>query len=234
MKILLISNGRTGSYSVCEWLSKELNIKFITELDDFLNYKVEDNFIIKRTLFNDNFDLKDIKYFDKIIILYRKNTLKQAESNVFAILKNKWHHFSDNNLDGFYEINEDFLINNHEDIWYSKYQIEEEKNKMLNLKFGLQISYEEIFEDKIGLKLISDYVGFNPKSNLDFELKMRKNDNKSQIDSYEREIKRLLINIDSYEREIKRLLINNENLKNHYDNEINILITSLNNVRKLI
>ena len=63
---------------------------------------------------------------------------------------------------------------------------------------------------------------------------MRKNDNKSQIDSYEREIKRLLINIDSYEREIKRLLINNENLKNHYDNEINILITSLNNVRKLI
>jgi hypothetical protein len=53
----------------------------------------------------------------------------------------------------------------------------------------------EIFEDKIGQKLISDYIDFNPKTNLDFELKMRKNDDQSQIDSYEREIKRLLLNI---------------------------------------
>ena len=76
MKILLISNGRTGSYSICKWLSNELNIKFITEKDYSLNYKVEDNFILKRTLSNNDFDLKDIIFFNKIIILYRKNTLK--------------------------------------------------------------------------------------------------------------------------------------------------------------
>jgi len=193
MKILLISNGRTGSYSICEWLSKELNIKFITEIDISLDYKVEDNFILKRTLSNSDFDFEDIKYFDKIIVLYRKNTLKQSESNLYAILKNKWHHHSDDITDGYYEIDEDFLINNHETIWDSKYQLDNEKNKMLNLKFGFKISYEEIFEDKIGQKLISDYVGFTPITNLDFKLKMRTNDNQSQINSYEREVKRLLI-----------------------------------------
>jgi hypothetical protein len=195
MKILLISNGRTGSYSICEWLSKELNLKFIVEMDLSFNYKIGNNFIVKRTLFNNNFDLEDVKYFDKIIILYRKNTLKQSESSLYAILRKKWHHYSDSIIDGYYKIDEDFLIKNHEIIWDSKHQMDNEKNEMLNLKFGLKISYEEIFEDKIGQKLISDYIDFNPKTNLDFELKMRKNDDQLQIDSYEREIKRLLLNI---------------------------------------
>ena len=213
MKILLISNGRTGSYSICEWLSKELNLKFITEIEDSLNYKVEDNFILKRTLSNNDFDLKDIIFFNKIIILYRKNTLKQSESNLYAILRKKWHHYSNSIIDGYYEIDEDFLINNHETIWNSKYQLDNEKNKMLNLKFGFKISYEEIFEDKIGQKLISDYVGFTPITNLDFKLKMRTNDNQSQINSYEREVKRLLIKNE----ELKTTLEEYEELKTLVD-----------------
>ena len=213
MKILLISNGRTGSYSICEWLSKELNLKFITEIEDSLNYKVEDNFILKRTLSNNDFDLKDIIFFNKIIILYRKNTLKQSESNLYAILRKKWHHYSNSIIDGYYEIDEDFLINNHETIWNSKYQLDNEKNKMLNLKFGFKISYEEIFEDKIGQKLISDYVGFTPITNLDFKLKMRTNDNQSQINSYEREVKRLLIKNE----ELKTTLEKYEELKTLVD-----------------
>jgi hypothetical protein len=220
MKILLISNGRTGSYSICEWLSKELNIKFITEIDNSLDYKVEDNFILKRTLFNNDFDLEDIKHFDKIIILYRKNILKQSESNIYAILRKKWHHYSNSIIDGYYEIDKDFLINNHETIWNSKYQLDNEKNKMLNLKFGFKISYEEIFEDKVGQKLISDYIDFNPKTNLDFELKMRNNDDKSQIDSYEREIKRLLLKIQYLKNdneELKTTLEKYEELKTLVD-----------------
>jgi hypothetical protein len=213
MKILLISNGRTGSYSVCEWLSKELNLKFIPEIDIYTNYKVEDNIILKRTLSNNNFDLEDIIFFDKIIILYRKNTLKQSESNIYAILKKKWHHYSNSIIDGYYEIDEDFLINNHETIWNSKYQLDNEKNKMLNLKFGFKISYEEIFEDKIGQKLISDYIGFTPITNLDFKLKMRTNDNQSQINSYEREVKRLLIKNE----ELKTTLEKYEELKTLVD-----------------
>jgi hypothetical protein len=205
MKILLISNSRTGSYSICEWLSKELNIKFITEIDNSLDYKVKDNFILKRTLSNNDFDLEDIKHFDKIIILYRKNTLKQSESNLYAILRKKWHHSAGSISDGYYEIDGDFLLKNHEAIWGSRYQMDNEKNEMLNLKFGFKISYEEIFEDKIGQKLISDYIDFNPKTNLDFELKMRKNNDQSQIDSYEREIKRLLLKIQYLKNDNKEL-----------------------------
>ena len=206
MKILLISNGRTGSYTVCEWLSKELNIKFITEIDDSLDYKVEDNFILKRTLSNNDFDLEDIKHFDKIIVLYRKNTLKQSESNLYAILKNKWHHTSDDNIDGYYEINEDFLIENHETIWNSKYQLDEEKNVMLNLKFGIKVSYEEIFEEEVGEKIILNYLDFNPKIKLNSKLKMRKESPQQYtINSYEREYKRLLIRIEDLENENKEL-----------------------------
>jgi len=206
MKILLISNGRTGSYSICEWLSKELNLKFITETDLHFNYKTEDNFIIKRTLFNNNFDLEDITYFDKIIILYRKNTLKQSESNTYAILKNKWHHYSDNIIDGHYEIDEDFLIKNHETIWESKYQLDEEKNEMLNLKFGIKVSYEEIFEEEVGEKIIFEYIGFSPKTKIDISLKLRKESPQQYaINSYERENKRLLIRIEDLKNKNKEL-----------------------------
>lgn len=210
MKILLIGNGRTGSYTVCKWLSKELNLNFIVETDVHFNYKTEDNFIIKRTLSNNNFDLEDVTYFDKIIILYRKNTLNQSESNTHAILKNKWHHYSDDITDGYYEIDEDFLIKNHETIWNSKYQLNNEKNEMLNLKFGIKVSYEEIFEEEIGEKIISEYIGFNTKTKINTNLKLRK-DNPQQyvIDSYEREIKRLLIKIENLKdknKELKKLI----------------------------
>ena len=208
MKILLISNGRTGSYSICEWLSKELNVKFITEIEDSLNYKVEDNFILKRTLSNNEFDLEDIKYFDKIIVLYRKNTLKQSESSLYAILRKKWHHSPNIIPDGYYELNEDFLKKNHEIIWESKYEMDKEKIKMLNLNFGLKISYEEIFEEKIGQKIISNYIDFNPKINLDFELKMRKENSELTYNSYEREI----YNLKNKNEKLKTSLVKNEEL----------------------
>lgn len=206
MKILLISNGRTGSYTVCKWLSKELNLNFIVETDVHFNYKTEDNFILKRTLSNNDFDLEDIKHFDKIIVLYRKNTLKQSESNLYAILKNKWHHCSDDITDGYYEIDEDFFIKNHETIWNSKYQLDEEKNVMLNLKFGIKVSYEEIFEEEVGEKIISNYLDFSPKIKLNTKLKMRKESPQQYaINSYEREYKRLLIRIEGLENENKEL-----------------------------
>jgi hypothetical protein len=213
MKILLISNGRTGSYSICEWISKELNIKFITEIDDYFNYKVEDNFILKRTLSNNNFDLKDIIYFDKIIVLYRENTLKQSESSLYAILREKWHHSPNTIPDGYYELNEDFLKKNHEIIWETKYEMDKEKIKMLNLNFGLKISYEEIFEEKIGQKIISDYIDFNPKINLDFELKMRKENSELTYNSYEREIYNLKNKNEDKIKKLNTLSVENEELK---------------------
>ena len=70
MKILLLSEGRTGSYSVMDWLSLDLKLRIISELQpcDYIN---TDNIILKRTLSNNDFNLEDIKCFDKVIVLYR-------------------------------------------------------------------------------------------------------------------------------------------------------------------
>jgi hypothetical protein len=187
MKILLLCGGRVGSYTIAEWLSKELTLTFITEMNDSINYKNMDNIILKRTLDNNNFNFEDIKHFDKIIILYRKNTLEQSESNLFAILKNKWHHSKDTE-DGYYEIDEKFLVENHDTIWLSKYHNNHENQRLLDLDFGFKITYEDIFEDLIGQKLIEDYIGFKSKINLNPMLKLRKNKDKTTINSYEREI----------------------------------------------
>ncbi len=173
MKILLLCGGRVGSYTIAEWLSKELTLTFITEMNDSINYKNMNNIILKRTLDNNNFNFEDIKHFDKIIILYRKNTLEQSESNLFAILKNKWHHSKDTE-DGYYEIDEKFLVENHDTIWLSKYHNDHENQRLLDLDFGFKITYEDIFEDLIGQKLIEDYIGFKSKINLNPMLKLRK------------------------------------------------------------
>lgn len=212
MKILLLCGGRVGSYSVAEWLSEELNLKFIVEQDYSIDYKIEDNIIVKRTIDNNDFDLKDLNYFDKVIILYRKNTLKQSESNLYAILRNKWHHSSKTNEDGYYEINENFLIENHNNIWGSKYDLDIQKEKILGLDFGFKISYEEIFEDMIGQKLIENYIGFESKTKLNPSLKLRSNDYLTTIRSYEREIKKIKTVLDLLHFELNELKKNNRSL----------------------
>ena len=196
MKILLLCGGRVGSYTIAEWLSKELTLTFIAEKNDSINYMNMDNFILKRTLDNNNFNLEDIKYFDKIIILYRKNTLEQSESYLFAKLRNKWHHSKDSE-DGYYEISEEFLVKNHNTIWKTKYYYNRENQRLLDLNFGIKITYEDIFEDLIGQKIIEDYVGFKSKINLNPMLKLRKNKDKTTINSYEREIDKLNKKIES-------------------------------------
>ena len=49
MRILLLCGFRVGSYTLAEWLSNELNLKFIKELNHSIDYKNVDNIIVKRT-----------------------------------------------------------------------------------------------------------------------------------------------------------------------------------------
>jgi len=239
MKILLLCGGRVGSYTVAYWLAKELNLEFFTEVGGVVDYKKTDNIIVKRSLENNNFNLDDIIYFDKIIRLYRKNTLKQSESNLYAILNKKWHHTSDTVLDGFYTINEDFLIENHEDIWLNKYGDDYENKKLFNLDFGLLISYEEIFETMIGEKLIGDYIGFKSKTKIDTKLKLRKENQQDIINSYEREIKQLWDKIHEVEDDHRKLIYevqqNQQDIINSHEIEIKQLLNKLQeNQRNLI
>lgn len=213
MKILLLCGGRVGSYTLAEWLSKELNLEFFNELDHSIDYKQVDNIIVKRTISNNDFNFDDVVYFDKVIKLYRKNTLKQAESSLYAILNNTWRHTSETKADGFYEINEDFLIKNHEEIWITKNINDEENKKLSQLKFGFEISYEEIFEAFVGEKLIENYIGFKSNTKIDVNLKLRKENSQHAINSYEREIERLLIKMNDLKIEMNDLKNFNESLK---------------------
>ena len=47
MRILVYSGERTGSYSLCRWISSELGLKFLIEIDEW-NPEMED-VVVKRT-----------------------------------------------------------------------------------------------------------------------------------------------------------------------------------------
>jgi hypothetical protein len=157
MKILLLCEGRCGSYSLMEWIQNDLHLKIIGES---LPYNHTDNdIIVKRTLSHKDFDLKDVKYFDKVIILYREDTLSQAESAIWAVENKNWHH-SPYKLDGFYELNDDWLLLHNNQISNLKcdYDILLKQYKLL--EFGLHITYEDVFENKNLQTKIEDYIGF--------------------------------------------------------------------------
>ena len=156
MKILLIAEGRCGSHSLGEWLSEELRIPFIREYEEN-TYK--DNFIIKRGLKEINLN----ETYDFYIRLYRENTVKQSESAIHAILSDSYH-IEDINKQ--YEIDEKFLRENHELIWQSKLNSDIDNKELKQLDLGLLVSYEQIFVDEIGEKLITDYIGFTPKISI--------------------------------------------------------------------
>lgn len=212
MKILLISKGRTGSYSVMEWLSLNLKLQIIGELQpcDYIN---QDNIIVKRTISNDNFNLDDIKYFDKIIVLYREDTLQQAESSLWAILKNKWHH-SFGTQDGFYIIDNSFLEENHREIWDIKYQLDKSLVIYKLFDFGIKISYEDIFDNLIGQKMLEDYIGFTSTTTLSLSSnKLRVNDPKQTINSLVREMDYINSDLENKNREIGNLNMEIHKLK---------------------
>ena len=201
MKILLLSEGRTGSYSVMDWLSLDLKLQIISEQQpcDYIN---RNNIIVKRMLSNGDFNLEDIKYFDKIIILYRENTLQQSESSLWAILKKKWHHSFDTK-DGFYSIDENYLIENHKEIWDNKYQSDKRLILYKSLDFGLKISYEDIFDNLIGQKILEDYIGFVSTTTLALSPNKLRIYNPTQtINSLVREMSRVNIALENKNQEI--------------------------------
>jgi hypothetical protein len=180
MKILLLSEGRTGSYSVMEWIVSDLKLEIVGEKEP-CDYTEINNVIVKRTLSNEDFNLKNVKYFDKVIILYREDTLEQAQSSLWAVLKNKWHH-NPNTNDGFYSIDDDFLIQNHNQIWDIKHNLDKLLVSYKSIDYGLKISYENIFINKTGQKILEDYIGFKSTTTLAVNKnKLRINNIKNKI-----------------------------------------------------
>jgi hypothetical protein len=221
MKILLLSEGRTGSYSIMEWLQESLNLTIVGETDEF-DYINNNNFIIKRTLSNENFNLDDVKYFDKIIILYREDTLEQSESSIYAIQKQRWHHDNHEKNNAFYELDETFLINNREEIWKVKYYYDYLNELYKNINVGIKITYEEIFIKKEGQEILENYIDFKSSTSLYIEKnKLRKinpiitiNFLRKEVDFLNDEIKKLNDNILQLRKNQTNLIEDIKKLKN--------------------
>lgn len=212
MKILLLSEGRTGSYSVMDWLSLDLKLQIIGEQQP-CDYITQDNVIVKRQLTNNDFNLEDVKYFDKIVVLYREDTLQQVESSLWAILKKKWHH-TFGTKDGFYMTDDRYLIENHKEIWDKKYQLDKILMFYKSLDFGLKISYEDIFNNLIGQKMLEDYIGFTSTTTLALSSnKLRTHNQIQTINSLVREMSRINIALENKTQEIGDLHKEINNLK---------------------
>jgi len=186
MKILIYTNYRTGSKSLGEWLSNELNCDYYHEpLNQSNEYAIINsglfdlkriqNCIVKVSP-GDGFDLSYLNnVFDKIIILYRENTLEQSESMCWSIVNKIYHHhYSGNSFKyAYYDLSDEWKSENMDKILELKNNFDKEKEFFKSLEYGLQLSYEELYYSDLGIKLIEDYIGFVSKAKINPINKLR-------------------------------------------------------------
>jgi hypothetical protein len=174
MKILIYSEGRVGSHSLGKWLSKNLGMSFIAESMEF-DYDNNDNFIRKIYFIPKHSSEVNLQWmtekgevnfdnFDKVIRLYRKNTFEQSISYLHTLHSKKFQH-SDGQFDAYYELNKEFCDKYYIDIYRTMNYSDMSNNELKTINQGLLISYEEIFVENTGQKLIEEYIGF--KSQID-------------------------------------------------------------------
>jgi hypothetical protein len=168
MRIAIISHYRSGSTMFSRWLSLELGYYLIIEpynTDKSWNknreYNIEqslqlENVVVKYLYnqFNTPMEIESVlNSFDKIILLIRQNDKESAISAVYADENKKFHntYFID-----------DMWIDNHIGL------IENEiinltmlKDKIKNISNGLLVTYENIFEEKIDIDKIKNYIGLD-------------------------------------------------------------------------
>jgi hypothetical protein len=192
MKILIYSEGRVGSHSLGRWLSQNLGMSFIAESMEF-DYENNDNFIRKiyfypkhstNTTQQWSVEKNPVKFecFDKVIRVYRENTLDQSISNLQRIDTQRFH-YSENKCDAYYELTKEFCDKYHPEIFRTIKMSNRNNEELKNLGVGLLLSYEEIFLENTGQKKIEEYLGFKSQTDIyDPRHKLRvKNE---QIDSY--------------------------------------------------
>lgn len=193
MRILLYTGYRTGSLSLGEWLACELNFKYYHEpfnklnknaLEQYKNFSIENSkdCIIKISP-HDGFDFEKLKtLFDKIIILYRENTLEQSESMIWSRYKDIYHHEYSNNVLTYahYTISENWLKENAEKINIKKIDLDNE-NILLKKLDEFTLTYEELYYSNRGVERLENYIGFTSKSKFNKVNKLRNGELKKSL-----------------------------------------------------
>lgn len=175
MRILIIATVRTGGFQLGSWLANEMGYKFIHEprilreniiyhippdnimvYEPLINSKLStrDNIVVKY-LVNDYEELTkyiDIKSWDKIIGIFRKNKTEAAESFVKAYETQNWH-------TKHYKITDSWLEKNKHKIEEYIDKLEYHYAKINDIKeIELMVTYEGIYNTKEDIQKIIDYV----------------------------------------------------------------------------
>ena len=174
MRVLILSHTRSGSTTLCKWISKELNLK----LDETpYNHKTfnsvfESNNILRKIVVEEYYPTKeDINKFDKVICLIRENSTEASISFIQSKNVNQWHNQ--------YEITTQWINENKNKILKQIYIYDGLKLKLKGYKM-FQITYEGLFINKCEVNQILTYMEIDsPKylDMLDYDKKYRKDNN---------------------------------------------------------
>ena len=171
MRILILSHTRCGSTTLCKWISKELNFEVDYDHYDantFNSIFIKNNIIKKIVIEEYNPPNEVIEKFDKVICLSRENNIDSAISFINADNKSRWHDI--------YEITNEWIEDNKNKIIETVYKYEQLKTFLKN-KDLFQITYENMYINKIDVNSVISYLNIeNPKhlDMLDYDKKYRK------------------------------------------------------------
>ena len=154
MNICIIAYGRVGGTCFGEWLSREIDRKYIHEpfnghsVNKKIDFK-EGNFVIK--LEPEQIDM--IPNDNIKISIIRENTYECAISNLHSIKTNKWHNF--------YTIDEKWINEHKEELYKLEKNIQIQNNKIKNMNVDISITYEGLYITKIDLEKIKNYFNIS-------------------------------------------------------------------------
>ena len=161
MRILVLSHTRSGSTVFCKWLSKELDI----ELDETpYDYKTFNTIFNKdktiRKIVIEEYDPPNeiVEKFDKVICITRENNTESAISFVNADTKAEWHVT--------YKLTNEWIDSNRDEIIERVYILQHLKKHLKN-KDLFQITYENIYINKIDIDRVLRYLHIEKPEHLD-------------------------------------------------------------------
>jgi hypothetical protein len=151
MRILIIAMGRSGGYSLINWIGSEKGYQTIHEptMDngDILSiYKMrllaknKNNTVVKYLIseIENELDTFNWSNWDKIIGLIRNDTRECAISHCWALSSNIWRDC--------YEISNEWIVENEEEIKEEESRLQKNKEVISNIpQIELLVSYENIY-----------------------------------------------------------------------------------------
>jgi hypothetical protein len=164
MRILIIAMGRSGGYSLLKWIGSEKEYQTIHEPTkdngDILSiYKMrllaknKNNTVVKYLISEIENELNtfDWSNWDKVIGLIRNDIRECAISHCWALSSNIWRDS--------YEITNEWLINNEEEIKEEESRLQKNKEIISNIpQIGLLVSYENIYQNNEDIDKLTQYL----------------------------------------------------------------------------